>query len=131
MPLMCIHADGKDVLHVWYKHKPQPSGSTVAVTPPINAASKQQQGSTSTGRSRRTKAATTDDVPDGAMDLAKGLITELMPRYSNGAFMSQKDEKHRDKVSKWYDAVLRIIQARCSASGYQVDVSAMKTKLSM
>lgn len=90
----------------------------------------QQQGNTSTGRSRRTNAATADDVPDGAVDLGKGLIAELMPRYSNGAYMSQKDEQHRDKVSKWYDAVLRIIQARCSASGYQVDVSAMKGKLS-
>lgn len=113
---------------MWYKPKPQPSGSSV--TPPIISASMQQQGNTSTGRSRRTNAATADDVPDGAVDLGKGLIAELMPRYSNGAYMSQKDEQHRDKVSKWYDAVLRIIQARCSASGYQVDVSAMKGKLS-
>ena len=59
--------------------------------------------------------------PIGAMDLAKGLITELMPRYSNGAFMSQKNEKHRDKVSKWYGA-LRIIEAQCSTDGYQVGV---------
>lgn len=71
MTLLCIHADGQDVLHVWYKPKPQPSRSSVATS--ITAAFKQQQGSTSTGRSRRTKAATADDVPHGAEDLAKGL----------------------------------------------------------
>jgi hypothetical protein len=59
--------------------------------------------------------------------LAKGLIAELMPRYSNGAYMSQKDEQHRDKVSKWYDAVLRIIQARCSASWTKLTLNIMSS----